>query len=145
MKKSSIVVAAILAFAANGSFALTAQQEKMQTCNADAKTKAIKGEERKSFMKECLSGKPVEPAGATLTPQQEKMKACNADAKGKKGVDRKKFMSECLSGGVASSPAVPAAQQVPTKVAPTVAVPAAPPKAAAPAIVAPAAPVVPAP
>src|SRR5487761_2804118 len=29
------------------------QQDKMKTCNADAKTKALKGEERKSFMKSC--------------------------------------------------------------------------------------------
>ncbi len=36
---------------------LTVQQEKMVTCNADAKTKALKGEERKKFMKECLSAK----------------------------------------------------------------------------------------
>ncbi len=36
---------------------LTTQQEKMVTCNADAKTKALKGDERKKFMKECLSAK----------------------------------------------------------------------------------------
>ena len=34
-----------------------AQQEKMKTCNAEAKTKALKGDERKAFMKECLSNK----------------------------------------------------------------------------------------
>jgi hypothetical protein len=33
----------------------TAQQSKMKTCNADAKGK--KGDERKAFMKECLSAK----------------------------------------------------------------------------------------
>ncbi len=33
------------------------QQNKMKTCNADAKTKALKGDERKAFMKECLSAK----------------------------------------------------------------------------------------
>ncbi len=32
------------------------QQSKMKTCNADAKTKALKGEERKAFMKSCLKG-----------------------------------------------------------------------------------------
>lgn len=32
------------------------QQEKMKTCNADAKTKALKGAERKSFMSTCLKG-----------------------------------------------------------------------------------------
>ena len=31
-----------------------AQQEKMKSCNADAKTKGLKGDERKVFMSECL-------------------------------------------------------------------------------------------
>jgi hypothetical protein len=30
------------------------QQEKMKKCNADASAKALKGDERKSFMSECL-------------------------------------------------------------------------------------------
>ena len=30
------------------------QQDKMKSCNADAKAKALKGDERKAFMKECL-------------------------------------------------------------------------------------------
>lgn len=34
---------------------LTPQQARMKKCNADAKEKALKGEERKSFMKGCLS------------------------------------------------------------------------------------------
>lgn len=37
--------------------ALTAQQQKMVTCNADAKAKGLKGEARKAFMKDCLSNK----------------------------------------------------------------------------------------
>jgi hypothetical protein len=68
-----------------------AQQEKMKACNADAKDKT--GDDRKVFMKECLSAK-----GVTATPtQQDKMKVCNADAKGKTGDDRKAFMKTCLS------------------------------------------------
>ena len=68
----------------------TKQQTKMATCNADAKTKDLKGDERKAFMKECLSNKPA--------TQQDKMKTCNADAKAKdlQGDERKAFMSECL-------------------------------------------------
>ncbi len=31
-----------------------AQQEKMKSCNAKAKTNALKGDERKKFMSECL-------------------------------------------------------------------------------------------
>lgn len=70
----------------------TPQQAKMAACNKDAGEK--KGDERKAFMKDCLSAKP---AAAASTPQQEKMKTCNADAKGKTGDERKAFMKECLS------------------------------------------------
>lgn len=34
--------------------AQTAQQEKMKSCNAEAKTKNLKGDERKKFMSDCL-------------------------------------------------------------------------------------------
>ncbi|MGA9853505.1 MAG: PsiF family protein [Gammaproteobacteria bacterium] len=33
-----------------------AQREKMQTCKADAKSKSLKGSDRKKFMSECLKG-----------------------------------------------------------------------------------------
>jgi hypothetical protein len=59
----------------------------MKTCNAEAIGK--KGEERKAFMKTCLSA-------SKTTTQQSKMKTCNAQATGKKGEERKAFMSECL-------------------------------------------------
>jgi hypothetical protein len=32
------------------------QQDKMKNCNAEAKTKALKGADRKTFMKNCLKG-----------------------------------------------------------------------------------------
>ena len=65
------------------------QQSKMAMCNKEADGK--KGDERKAFMKECLSANKKET-------QQSKMKTCNAEAKesGKKGDERKMFMSECL-------------------------------------------------
>jgi hypothetical protein len=73
----------------------TAQQTKMGTCNKDATGK--KGDERKAFMKECLSAKPAAAASEpAATGQQSKMKTCNVDAKGKKGDERKAFMKECL-------------------------------------------------
>jgi opacity protein-like surface antigen len=74
-----------------------AQQEKMKTCNKEAKDKALKGDEREAFMKKCLSGKTSD-APATPPTQQEKMKTCNKEAKDKalKGDERKKFMSDCL-------------------------------------------------
>lgn len=76
----------------------TAQQSKMGTCNKEAGDK--KGDERKAFMKECLSAKPAAPAASDKkTTQQEKMKTCNKDAgeKALKGDERKAFMKECLS------------------------------------------------
>ena len=69
----------------------TAQQTKMVTCNADATGK--KGDERKAFMKTCLSAAPVK----IMTPQQQRMKTCNLDASGKKGEERRAFMKTCLS------------------------------------------------
>lgn len=103
MMLKAIVVAACLAlplsaFAA-GDKKLSPQQEKMTHCNADAKTKALKGDERKAFMRECLSGDGSVAPGAK-TAQQEKMVTCNADAKAKalKGDERKKFMATCLKG-----------------------------------------------
>ena len=35
----------------------TPQRSKMKVCNADAKTKGLHGDERRAFMKQCLSGK----------------------------------------------------------------------------------------
>lgn len=72
------------------------QQEKMKTCNADASTKALKGDDRKAFMKTCLSSS----TDSGLTAQQNRMKTCNADAKTKAlaGDERKAFMKACLSG-----------------------------------------------
>jgi hypothetical protein len=66
---------------------MSAQQSKMGACNSEAGDK--KGDERKAFMKTCLSNKPA--------TQQDKMKSCNKDATGKKGDERKAFMKECLS------------------------------------------------
>ncbi|MDO9417381.1 PsiF family protein [Pararhizobium sp.] len=96
MKKllSLIAASACLSFTAAHAAdkAPTAQQSKMATCNADDKAKTLKGDERKAFMKECLSAKGSET-------QQTKMKTCNADTKAKtlKGDERKAFMKECLS------------------------------------------------
>lgn len=71
----------------------TPQQTKMAECNKEAGDK--KGDERKAFMKTCLSARKAAPADAR-TAQQEKMKSCNQEAAGKKGDERKQFMSECL-------------------------------------------------
>jgi len=96
---------AITTFAAAGLLLLSmsveaqnSQQDKMKTCNLQAKEQSLSGDARKSFMKTCLSNQPA--VQSRLTPQQQKMKQCNADAKARSlsGADRKTFMSTCLKG-----------------------------------------------
>ncbi len=90
---SALLIALPVIF--NPAFAATEQQNRMASCNKEAAGK--KGDERKAFMKECLSSKPK--VNTAQKAQQDKMKTCNAEAKGKTGDERKKFMSECLKKG----------------------------------------------
>ena len=71
------------------SYAANVQQERMKMCNTKAGDK--KGDERKAFMKDCLS--------AEKKAYDSKMGACNTKSKGMKGDERKKFMSECMRAG----------------------------------------------
>jgi hypothetical protein len=52
----------------------------MASCNEEASGK--KGDDRKAFMKDCLSSKPK--VSVAQQAQRDKMKTCNADATGKK-------------------------------------------------------------
>ncbi|TKB70353.1 MAG: phosphate starvation-inducible protein PsiF [Nitrospira sp.] len=77
------------------------QQNKMKVCNEQANKNGFgegKGDERKEFMKDCLSAKS-EKSGSGKGSQQNKMKTCNKEAGDKKlkGDERKQFMSDCLS------------------------------------------------
>jgi psiF repeat len=73
-------------------------KNKMGQCQAQAGGK--KGDERKAFMKECLSAKASPADGdkaSDKNPEQAaKTKACKAQAKGLKGDERKAKISECL-------------------------------------------------
>ncbi|MGU7773219.1 PsiF family protein [Burkholderia sp. MR1-5-21] len=91
MKIQSLVAALLVGgMLASPVFAANSQQDKMKACNTQAAGKT--GDERKAFMKDCLSAKP-----AKKMSQQDKMKACNTQAGDKKGDDRKAFMKSCLS------------------------------------------------
>jgi hypothetical protein len=78
-----------VAHAAEG--AKTAQQSKMATCNADAAGK--KGDERKAFMKDCLSAKPAAAAAPAAKP------SCDQAAADKKlaGAAKASFLKKCLA------------------------------------------------
>jgi hypothetical protein len=86
-----VLAAPVFAQTAAPAAAPNSQQQKMKACNAQAGDK--KGDERKAFMKQCLSATAAAPA----MTQQERMKACNQQAADKKGDDRKAFMKQCLS------------------------------------------------
>lgn len=104
---SALAFGSCATFAADAAKPLTPQQQRMKDCNAEAKTKALAGAERKTFMSSCLKGETVATAPAAKTTQQEKMKTCSVEAKDKKlkGTDRKAFMSTCLKGDGAAAAA----------------------------------------
>src|SRR5579871_2435107 len=87
----TIIAALALMWPLGHALAANSQQHKMTTCNADASAKNLTGDDRKAFMKSCLS---AAPAAASSNSQQQKMKSCNAQASTKalKGNERKQFM-----------------------------------------------------
>jgi hypothetical protein len=87
---AAALLSAAPAFAADTK-ATNPQQEKMKACNAQAGDK--KGDERKAFMKTCLSNAP-----AKSMTQGEKMSMCNKKTAGLKGEERSKAQSECMKG-----------------------------------------------
>lgn len=95
MKRLILSLLFVLPVLSAPAFAATEQQNKMSSCNKDAGDK--KGDERKAFMKQCLSKQPEKPkASEAQQAQRDKMKTCSAQGKGKKGDDYKNFMSQCL-------------------------------------------------
>jgi psiF repeat-containing protein len=67
---------------------MNSQQNKMKACNDQAGDK--KGDERKAFMKTCLSAKAEKP--------KSKMAMCNEKTKGMAKADADKMRSECMKG-----------------------------------------------
>ena len=100
------VVFVIAAFLPGLAGAENAQQQKMKACNAEASSKQLKGDARKTFMKECLHAGSADTADNAkgsalpeLSAQQKKMKECSGAAKQKNlhGTERQNFMKTCLS------------------------------------------------
>jgi len=76
-----------------------AQREKMKACNQEAKAKDLKGDERKAFMRECLSKSGAAPSNKPdKAADKEKAEQCKQEAKEKKlkGDARKAFLATCL-------------------------------------------------
>lgn len=98
-RKCILLIAAVTALGfATVAPATNAQQQKMASCNMQAKAKSLTGSERSQFMKSCLRASMGH--SHAMNSQQMKMKSCSADAKAKalKGSARRSFMSSCLKG-----------------------------------------------
>ena len=87
---AAALLCAAPAFAADTK-ATNSQQNKMSDCNKQAGDK--KGDERKAFMKTCLSNAPAKPM-----TQSEKMSMCNKKTAGMAKDERSKAQSECMKG-----------------------------------------------
>src|ERR1700757_531753 len=76
---------------------LTAQQQKMKDCNAEAKTKALKGADRKAFMKTCLSGSAAaaDTSAAPAAAAPLAAPAADASAAASTKADQKQKMKDC--------------------------------------------------
>lgn len=112
MKKLIALVCLGFAYTVSSPALAGEQQDKMKGCNKEAKEAGLKGDERKAFMKKCLSkeyqlksGSAAATPATSATPaasstQQDRMKACSGEAKtkGLKGDERKAFMGTCLKG-----------------------------------------------
>ena len=99
MKRFAILLAcAAVAFGAQA----TPQQDKMKACNAEAKTNGKKGDDRKAFMKECLSGGAAAASAPAAAPSSA---ACDKSAADKKlhGAAAKSHIKKCMADA-ASAP-----------------------------------------
>ena len=72
MKMRLFTALAVVALLAGPAGAVTPQQEKMKTCNAEAAQKKLSGDARKTFMSDCLSAEHAEHT--TLTSQQQRQR-----------------------------------------------------------------------
>ena len=80
----------------------TAQQSRMTTCNKEAKAGGKKGDERKAFMKECLSAKAADSSAAAPAASP----ACEKSAADKKlhGAAATAHIKKCTADAAASAP-----------------------------------------
>ena len=74
------------------------QQDKIDACNAAADKKGLKGDDRKTFMQNCLN-QAADVQRPSDMSTKDKMNACKnlADKKNLKGEDRRSFLKDCMN------------------------------------------------
>ncbi len=72
-------------------------QDKVKACNNLADKKGLKGDERKTFMQDCLNKADVQQPSEMS--QKDKMDACKslADKRNLTGADRRSFIKDCMN------------------------------------------------
>jgi hypothetical protein len=72
-------------------------QDKVQGCNSMADKKNLKGDDRKSFMQNCVS-KAADVQKPSDMSEKDKMNVCKnlADKKSLSGEDRRSFIKDCM-------------------------------------------------
>ena len=80
-------MATVEPFTCTSTVLATPQTDKMKSCNAEAGDK--KGDDRKAFMKTCLSAKPAEAAPSCAS------KAVSKDGKPLAGAAKDAFIKKC--------------------------------------------------
>jgi hypothetical protein len=73
------------------------QQDKVKACNTAADSKGLKGDDRKTFMQDCLSKAGNQQLSEMS--QKDKMNTCKnlADRKNLTGSDRRSFIKDCMN------------------------------------------------
>src|SRR3954464_9194179 len=73
---------------------LTPEQQRLRSCNTQAKAKGLTARERSRFITDCLNGRRGE---RPLTPLPARNEACTKEADGRRleGAERRGFMSDC--------------------------------------------------
>lgn len=89
----ALVAASLFAVGMTSNALATPQQDRMKSCNAEAKGK--KGDERKVFMKSCLSADKPAASGAAGADCEKK--AVSKDGKPLAGAAKASFMKKCAA------------------------------------------------
>ena len=104
---SQLLLAVLALFAVTGTQAvdgkLTAQQQRMKDCNAQANRQRLMSEPRQHFMATCLRSHGDGPP--RFTAQQSRMSGCNrlASERGLDGSARQDFVQDCLRDSTAAA------------------------------------------
>ena len=91
---AAFAAVAVVLVGAGPSHAANTQQDKMSACNAQAASKNLSGDSRKSFMSSCLSGN----AGKSASTAKSSSCTAQADAKKLSGAARTSFVNKCAAG-----------------------------------------------